>query len=217
MSKPTLTDEDMTRTAALLQCEVAAVRAVTKKEVSKAGFLPDGQPAILFERHIFHRLTGGRFDGSHPHLSNRKAGGYGAAGKHQHDRLAAAAKLDRDAALQAASWGCFQILGRNWAQCGFPSLQAFINAMYRSESEHIDAFARFVLGERRVYPFSGPHRGMSMLTALRTKTWQVFAYLYNGPKYRVNNYDAGLKRHYDEAPAGEKRIPGAMHDLKGGA
>ena len=36
--------------------------SVLAAETSGCGFLSDRRPKLLFERHIFHRLTGGRFD-----------------------------------------------------------------------------------------------------------------------------------------------------------
>ncbi|HEY4529169.1 MAG TPA: N-acetylmuramidase family protein [Luteimonas sp.] len=216
MSKPALTESDIIRAAAELQCEVATIKAVIRKEVRGRGFLPDGQPKVLFERHKFRDFTGGRYNASHPQLSG-PPGSYGAAGQHQHDRLAAAAKLDRDAALKSASWGCFQTMGENWAQCGFSSLQAFINAMYRSEQDHLAAFVQYVKNDRRKYAVRGPHYGMTMLEGLRKKVWAVFARFYNGPKYAINNYDTSLQVFYNEAPAGDKRVPGAQDVSKGGA
>jgi len=58
---------------------------------------------ILFERHKFSRATSGRFDETHPGISNPVQGGYGAGGAHQYDRLAEAILLDREAALEGAS------------------------------------------------------------------------------------------------------------------
>src|SRR5688572_3325692 len=104
-----LDDAAIADAAKKLGCEVAAVRAVIDVE-SRGGFLSDGRPKILFERHYFSRLTKRKFDASHPGVSNGQWGGYGAGGAHQYDRLNQAAALDRDAALHSASWGLFQIM-----------------------------------------------------------------------------------------------------------
>ena len=98
---------------------IEAVKAVESGPYGS--FLDDGRPPILFERHIFHRQTGGRF-ASHPDISHKSAGNYGKGGAHQYTRLERAMKLDRQAALEAASWGAFQILGRNWAMLGYDSV-----------------------------------------------------------------------------------------------
>ena len=53
--KPKLTIKDYQKAAKELNCEVAAIRAVAEVESLKGGFLPDGRPKILFERHVFHQ------------------------------------------------------------------------------------------------------------------------------------------------------------------
>ena len=53
-----LTDEDFIRAADMLRVEVAALRAVAEIESNGRGFLPDLRPVVLYEAHIFGRLTG---------------------------------------------------------------------------------------------------------------------------------------------------------------
>lgn len=183
MNKPTLTEADFQRAAASLCCEVAAIKAVTEVEAPKGGFNPDGTPTILFERHIFHRETGGRFSKSHPSISNPSPGGYGSYAS-QHSRLGEAAKLDRTAALRSASWGKFQIMGFNHKAAGHATVQAFVNAMYRSEGEQLDAFVAFIKADPTLHK------------ALREKQWATFARLYNGPAYEKNSYDTKLEAAY---------------------
>lgn len=185
MMKPTIKYEDYERAARTLKCEVAAIMAVAHVESTGSGFLFDARPKILYERHIFHRLTKGRWSSSHPNISNSKPGGYGKAGVHQHDRLAIAAALDRNSALQACSWGKFQILGENWKDLKYNSLQEFINCMYRSESEHLDSFIRFIQRNR-------------LDGYLRTKNWAAFARRYNGPAYAKNKYDIKMANAYNK-------------------
>src|SRR5437870_3091534 len=96
---------------------VAEMWAVLAVETSGCGFLADRRPPILFERHIFHKLTNGRFDDGD--ISAPTAGGYGPSGANQYDRLARAITRDRTAALQSASWGLGQVLGQNCKMAGF--------------------------------------------------------------------------------------------------
>lgn len=178
-----LSEADYKRAAEWLGCEVAAVKAVDRVESAGSGFLADGKtPKILFEAHLFSRLTGHKYDQSHPHLSspswNRKLYKGGAA---EHDRLAEAVELERTAALQSASWGRFQILGSNWRECDFPHLQAFVNAMYQSEAAHLYAFVSFV-------------RKRGLADELQRKDWAGFARGYNGPGYKNNRYDQKLEQ-----------------------
>ncbi|MEE3101941.1 MAG: N-acetylmuramidase family protein, partial [Pseudomonadota bacterium] len=132
--------------AEALDCDVAAIRAVAEVESRGAAFLASGRPPILFERHVFHRLTAGRWSSTYPAISNPAAGGYGAAGDAQYARLRAAMDLDRAAALEAASWGRWQVMGFNARLCGWASVEAFVAAMCAGEAQQLDAFVGYVRG-----------------------------------------------------------------------
>lgn len=184
MTKPVLTDKDYKDAARALDAEVAAVEAVAEVESAGSGFLQSGEPKILFERHVFSKRTGRLFDESHPNVSNPTPGGYGTVAS-QHKRLQEAVTLNREAALMSASWGKFQIMGFNYALAGFNTLQEFVNAMYRSEREHLMAFVNYI-------------RNVSLDDELREHRWADFARKYNGPDYRKNHYDAKLKVAYNK-------------------
>lgn len=184
MTKPVLTEQDFANAAAQLGCSVAVIKAVCVVEAPRGGFLPSGEPTILFERHQFSKRTGRKFDMGHPHISNPKPGGY-KGGLAEHDRLAEAAALDREAALESASWGKFQIMGFNYAPAGFGNLQSFINAMYTSEGRQLDAFVSFI-----------QHEGLAVF--LRDQRWADFARRYNGANYAINSYDTKLAAAYNE-------------------
>ncbi|MGS1802636.1 N-acetylmuramidase domain-containing protein, partial [Klebsiella pneumoniae] len=76
-------DTDYEEAAKELECEVAAIKAVAKTETGSYGSYfkfednDDYVPAILFERHHFHKYTNGRYD-QFEDISNPVAGGYGA-------------------------------------------------------------------------------------------------------------------------------------------
>ena len=125
-----ISEEDFLRAAKALDCDVAAIKAFAKVESRGTGFLPDGKPVILFERHIFHRLLKQKgLSCDDTSICATKAGGY-LGGSKEHGRLEKAVKIDRDSALQSASWGMFQVMAFNWKLCGYTSLQDFINAAY---------------------------------------------------------------------------------------
>jgi hypothetical protein len=153
--------------------------AVLTVETRGCGFLADRRPAILFERHVFSRLTGGRFDSSRPDVSNPVAGGYGAGGAAQYGRLEAALELDAVAALMSASWGIAQIMGENHRLAGFSSVEAMVESMRAGENEQLLALARFLEASGLEKP-------------LRGHDWTAFARGYNGPAYAKNNYDTRL-------------------------
>ncbi len=194
-TKPDFPSDEAYRSAAfMLMCEEAALRAIAKVESGLYGaFLDSGEPTILFERHLFHRETQGKFDGLRvPNesgdwtvISLSSPGGYGPVSA-QHTKLQFAVHLNRDAALRSCSWGLFQILGSNHAACGYPELQRFVNAMYRSADDHLRALTMFI---RHV------HR---LVDAIRDKNWASFAYIYNGPGYKKNQYDVKMSQAYDK-------------------
>ncbi len=180
-----LTLEDYKAAAIELGVEVACVQAVTKVESRGSGFLASGEPVILFERHWMYKLLKAK-TGKEPvvnEVCNPKAGGY-KGGVAEHARLATAVAIDRECALQSASWGLFQIMGFHWKALGYTSVQDFINVQYKSEAGQLDTFVKFI----KINP--GMHQ------ALKQKDWAKFARLYNGPDYAKNNYDSRLAEAY---------------------
>lgn len=181
-----LTENDYTKAANALGVEVAVIKAVVKVESRGSGFLPTGEPVILFERHWMYKLLK-RKTGKEPTLTDvctPKAGGYvGGAG--EHGRLNKAVSVDRECALQSASWGLFQIMGFHWQTLGYTSLQEFINAQYKSEAAQLDTFIRFI----KVNP--------GIKNAMVAKDWAKVARLYNGPSYAENFYDTKLQAAYN--------------------
>lgn len=182
MSKLKLTNIDYCRAAERLGCEVASVKAVAQQESLGAGFDAQDRPVILFERHIFHKLTKGKYDKTHPGISNAVPGGYGPSAS-QYGRFSEAFDLNQTAAMESASWGKFQILGTNFAICGYSSVNAFVDAMKESEGKQLDAFCAFVL-----------HNGLDI--ALTDHDWAAFADGYNGHGYRKNHYDTKIEAGY---------------------
>lgn len=186
-----LTPTAITSAAKTLGVEEAAIRAVVEVESKQSGFLPSGHPVILYERHIMYRQLAKKFGTERAKremninrdLVNTKPGGYFKP-MNEPDRLDRAALIDRECALMSCSWGLFQIMGFHWEYLGFANLQAFINAMYRSEDAQLAAFVEFV------------SRDVGMLTALRRKDWTQFASRYNGPNYAANKYDRKLADAY---------------------
>lgn len=176
-----LDDTAIEAAAAAIGCEVAAVRAVIDVE-SRGGFLADGRPKILFERHYFSRLTKRRYDSSHPHIANPAWGGY-KGGALEYERLGEAIRLDRDAALRSASWGAFQIMGDNCTLCGFASAEDFVAAMVSGAPAQLDAFVTFI-------------RRTGLSDELVRADWAGFARRYNGPAYKANKYDEELGAAY---------------------
>jgi N-acetylmuramidase/Putative peptidoglycan binding domain len=156
-------------------------------ETSGCGYLPDLRPQILYERHIFHRLTQGEYDDGD--ISDPMPGGYGAYGAHQYDRLAVAVAKDRAAALQSCSWGIGQIMGENYAQAGFADVEQMVAAMSESEDQQLVAMGNFLISSRLNVP-------------LQAHDWASFARGYNGANYAINRYDIRLNGEFQKYNAG---------------
>lgn len=171
--------------------ELLAVLAVESKT---CGFLPDRRPLILFERHIFHKRTGGRFSADHPDISNPVAGGYAGMAK-EYPRLQQAIALDRSAALMSASWGAGQIMGFNHAMAGFADVETMVGAMQESEDGQLEAMGNFL-------------KAANLVKFLISRDWASFARGYNGPAFAKNKYDVRL------AGAFEQYSSGALPDVE---
>ena len=193
MATPKITESDLCRAAKRLRTSTAEVETVAEVESAGQAFYPDGFPVILFERHKFHKFTGGKYAKDHPRISSRTAGGYSppkGAGtfaerneKWQRSKFSEAFKLDPVAAMKSCSWGRFQLMGFNYEVCGFKSVGAFVDAMKESEGRQLDAFVEFVINS-------------GLGDELRNHEWEEFARRYNGPGYKKNDYHIKLPAAY---------------------
>lgn len=197
--KRLLAQTDLERAATTLGVPLAAVQAVNEVESKGTGFGGNGRPVVLFERHVFHaRLAATRGQAEadslaleQPSLINAKPGGY-AGGVAEWQRLTSAQQIEETCALEAASWGLFQIMGYHWQALGYESVQDFVTRMHASEAEQLEAFVRFI------------QANPALLKALKAQKWADFARGYNGPGYARNLYDVKLERafaRYAAAPA----------------
>lgn len=197
MDTTPLNKYDFSKAALELGCEPEVVMAIAEVETGwrpgKTGFLtvPASRwkpshvaPIILFEPHVFHRETGGRFSKTHPHLSYAKwrTGAYGASST-QHHKLQEAALLDREAALKSCSWGMFQLMGFNWKMMGYTNLQDFVTEMYASNRAQLDGFMRFI-------------KAAGLQAHLRSRNWAAIARVYNGAGYATHGYHTKMAAAY---------------------
>jgi hypothetical protein len=184
---------DLVGAADTLEVELAAVMAVNEVESRGRGFHiggpRHGEPVILFERHIMrrrlihHEVNPIPHQQQRPDIVNHRPGGY-VGGAREHDRLAAAARIHDQAAIESASWGLFQIMGFHWSALGYASAEVFADAMARGEAAQLEAFVRFIEADRAL------HR------SLRRHDWRDFARRYNGPAFEKNDYDTKLAAAY---------------------
>ncbi|KVC82469.1 peptidoglycan-binding protein [Burkholderia ubonensis] len=187
-----LTEADIAHAADRLGVSPACVRAVNEVESRGSGFLADGRPVILFERHVMYKrlVAAKRADEAAsaaqrtPNVVNQKAGGY-QGGTAEYVRLDTAARIDSAIAYESASWGAFQVMGYHWERLGYASIDEFVSRMESSEGDQLDAFVRYVAADP------------ALLSALKNRKWAAFAKGYNGPDYARNLYDVKLAQAYD--------------------
>lgn len=160
-------------------CAAESLWALVNVETLGCGYLPDRRPKILFERHIFHRLTNGQYDAQAPDVSQPTPGGYGAGGANQYTRLAVALALDETAALSAASWGLGQILGTNFGLLGYATVQAMVADFVAGEGAQLAGMAAFIVKS-------------NIAGDVASQNWAGYAAVYNGPNYAENQYDTKL-------------------------
>lgn len=187
-----LKQSDLKRAADALGVDMASIYAIKAVESKGLGFLMDGRPKILYERHVMVRNMKkngiknakiGQAQRNYPNLVNTEPGGY--KGKSaEHYRLNLAQDIHDQSALESASWGLFQIMGYHWKALGYSSINDFTAKMRANEGEHWQAFVKFVLADKELHQ------------ALKDKDWSEFAKRYNGRDYKKNSYDKRLKEHY---------------------
>jgi len=183
--KEALTEKDFITAASLLNCEVAAVKAVDEVESSGKGFCPDDFPIIRFEGHVFYRYTSGAYSIGYPNICHEKWDPKlnGKTWGEERVRFNTAVSLNKNAAFMSTSWGRFQVMGFNFSLVGCTTIQQFVNAMCRSEAEQLNLACQYILHTR-------------LDRALREGRFEDFADGYNGPGWRRNDYAGKLKRAY---------------------
>ena len=192
-----LKDEDLTTGAKRLDVPEIVIRAIAEVETLGDGYLPDGRPKILFERHrmYFYLNQKCRKDFAdqmmkqYPNIVNTQTGGYHGNAA-EYTRLALAKQIDEDCALMSASWGRFQLMGENWKDLGYSSVQEFIEQHYQSESLQFEAFLRFC--EFKSGTVAG--KKWTLIEALRQENWDAVFSLYNGRNYKKLGYDTKFLR-----------------------
>jgi murein L,D-transpeptidase YcbB/YkuD len=141
-------ESDYQAAAQRLGAPVAHVKAIADVESAGETFwIVDGQqlPPVRLEAHWFGKLTGYRFNARRPDLSSTEWNPALAAATRAGAwaQVRAAEALDQRAARQATSWGAFQVMGFNWQDLRYASVDELVAAM-QTEHGQLDAFARFI-------------------------------------------------------------------------
>jgi hypothetical protein len=167
-----------------LEADAQSLWALITVETSGFGYLSDRRPKILFERHVFHRRTGGRYDAAHPDISAPTSGGYLGDGA-EYLRLESAMSLDRQAALDSTSWGLGQIMGYHAVDLGYPGTEAMVASFRDGEDEQLAGAQRFINANPPLHQ------------AFSQKNWTRVAFFYNGAGYARQGYHLKLEHYHD--------------------
>ena len=165
--------------------EENAIRAVAKVESKGAAFYSNGEPVKRFEGHWFKKfLNKSGIDASeYPDLAYT----YGESFSKEHGVGAynSAVAVDKHSAMLSTSYGAFQIMGFNYKDAGFNTVEEFVAAQSTFDGQ-VESFVNFVSSNK------------SMLKALKNRDFTKFAKLYNGEKYKDNKYDEKMQEQYEE-------------------
>lgn len=184
MPKIGINQEQYAQASKILNCHVAAIKAVDFVESNGNGFLKNGKLKILFEGHKFYSHTNGKFAKKNPDLCYLK---YSTKfyGLDQWQRFEEASKLDPLAAALSCSWGRFQIMGDEYHRCGYVSVFEMVKDFETDENRHLLAACKFIISKK-------------IDDDLRELNWPTFAYYYNGSLYAEGKYDKKLQQAYEK-------------------
>jgi hypothetical protein len=194
--------EEIKKLAASIDVPLAALLAVI--EVESAGVKGTMinnvlEPVIRYEGHYFDRLAPAnvREAARKAGVSSPTVGGVKnpSSQKARYELLIKAASFDSKAAYQSVSWGVGQVMGANWKDLGFFSIEAFVKEVRKSFVGQISVMVKFIKVNK-------------LDAALRRLDWSAFARGYNGPAYRQNQYDTKMAKAYIKH-GGTKSIPTA--------
>lgn len=185
---PAIERGDIAAAAARIGCSERQIRAFIAVEANGRGYDNAGLPKILFERHKFHRFTGGRWSPSA--FSQSGYGGYTLDADRDGindswEKLSdAVATGEVEAAFMACSWGIGQVMGEWWDELGFASPYAMAWTCTQGEADQLELSLRYL-------EHFGLQDELRELTG-NPETCRAFAAAYNGAGYRKNAYHAKL-------------------------
>ena len=198
------TDSDYLDVALMIGVEEAAFRAVCDVEARSSGFGNSvAAPIMLYEPHIAYRRTHGserqalvNAGVAYAKWGTRK---YPRSQQSRYYQLETAISICGDKAFEFASYGLPQMMGFNFAACGFSSAVDLFEEFKTGERAQLQAMGRFIASNKK------------MLEALKQKDWMTFKRLYNGPG--KNDYHVRLRVAYQKRlNSGSHYQPGALDD-----
>lgn len=169
-------DRDIALLADEIGCHPADLEAIAIVESNGFGWFKDGRMKILFEKHWFYKNLDGAKRTKAVNAGLARKGWVSPANGGYKDQsnadaryrlLAKAMEIDEEAALRSISMGKFQIMGFNYALCGFVSAKHMWRQFLDSEVHQLHAFANFL-------------EGKNLWGALRNRDFGTIESVYNG-------------------------------------
>lgn len=171
---------------------IPSLKAVVAVESSGNGFLPTGEAKKLVEGHRAWKTclkrglnpaeiaARGYEDVLYPRWTKEHyIGGVGEESR----LLRLTEAVGEEIALMSTSFGLGQVLGENYAACGYDSVQDYAAAMEESHDKQLEAMLGFIKSNNLWRHLEGD-----------TPNFAAFARGYNGPAYAKNQYDAKMHR-----------------------
>ncbi|WP_209331851.1 N-acetylmuramidase family protein [Lunatimonas salinarum] len=189
-----------------IKLSLPVVKAVISVESSGRGHLADGRAKILFEGHVFWRNLVKLGEDPHAHLKGNEdilfekwTRAHYKGGAREYERLDKAIAIHKKAAVYAASWGMFQVLGENLEGNikgrGYKDVDDFMEHQHQSEYFHLLDFLEFIRTKKS--------RGKRLVDYISEDLdgnydWEAFAFGYNGSAYAVSQYHTRMKSAYEK-------------------
>lgn len=193
-----ITDSDIEALAIEMGVHPADLEAIAEVESNGFGWFPDGRIKILFEKHWFFKHLSGkaRENASKSGLARKNWISPKKAGYKDQDTaddryrlLERAMRIDEEAALRSISMGKYQIMGFNYALCGFVSAKHMWEKFLDSEVHQLRAFATFL-------------RKKKLIPALKVRDFNRIEEVYNGGGLN-GAYAVKMRRASDELRSGK--------------
>lgn len=206
-------DELYQRFASQIGVSSAALKTIRAVEIGRNGnaFVSERKPAILFEGSIFWKLLkdAGKnpakyAKGNEDVIYERYNSKYYKYGEAEYDRKQKAIDAVYDVlpsevstiekiALESCSFGAFQILGINYAQCGCEDIYGF-NFMMETNEGQFEAVINYIGNDTEM---------LNSIADGITPDWKTFAKRYNAGQCQIGRFETSLRTEYERITGGK--------------
>jgi hypothetical protein len=153
------------------------------------GYDNQGRVIMLFEPHKFFRhLKGAKLKQAVKVGLAYPSWGMEPYPRDSYPRLEEAMKIDETAALKSASWGMGQIMGENYADVGYTSVQEMVEAFANNQASQLQAMVEFIKTNGLDDDLRALERMAESGKLPTAADWAPIVRIYNGPGFAHNRY-----------------------------